>query len=49
MDSKGGRQFQPDRQASRLKSLGQAQALLAIPESVEYVAAGTLIEVEMLV
>ena len=40
--------FRPDRQTSRLKSMGQAQALLTIPEGIDHVAAGSLIEIEAL-
>jgi molybdopterin molybdotransferase len=40
--------FQADRQASRLKVIGQAQALLTIPEGVERIAAGTRVTVASL-
>ena len=47
-DGEGRPRFQPDRQASRLKSMGQARALLTIPEKVDHMAAGTSVEVEVL-
>ena len=48
VNGEGCRLFQPDRQASRLKSIGQAQALLTIPEGIDHMAAGLAVEVEML-
>jgi molybdopterin molybdotransferase len=47
-DGEGRRRFQPDRQSSRLKSVGHAQALLTVPEEVDQMAAGTSVEVEVL-
>ena len=47
-DGEGRRRFEPDRQASRLKSMGHAQALLTIPEEVDHMAAGIAVEVEVL-
>ena len=48
VNSEGCRLFRPDRQASRLKSIGQAQALLTIPEGIDHMAAGLAAEVEVL-
>ena len=48
VDSEGRRLFRPDRQASRLKSIGQAQALLTMPEGTDHMAAGLAAEVEVL-
>ncbi len=47
-DSEGNRLFQPDRQASRLKAMGHARALLTIPEGVASMPAGSAVHVEML-
>lgn len=47
-DKDGRRLFQPDRQTSRLKAMGQAQGLLTIPEDVERIAAGSPVQVELL-
>jgi len=49
IDEDGRCLFQPDRQTSRLKAMGEADALLTIPEGVDRIAAGTLVAVEMLV
>jgi molybdopterin molybdotransferase len=45
-DGTGCGLFRPDRQASRLKSVGHAQALLMIPEGVDHIAAGTFVEIK---
>ena len=45
-DGTGNGLFRPDRQASRLKSMAHAQALLMIPEGVDHMAAGTFVEIE---
>jgi len=45
-DDNGSGLFRPDRQASRLKSMGHAQALLTIPEGCDHLAAGTFVDIE---
>jgi len=45
-DDNGRGLFRPDRQASRLKSIGHAQALLTIPEGCDHLAAGTFVDIE---
>jgi molybdopterin molybdotransferase len=47
-DGEGRRLFEPDRQASRLKAMGYARALLTIPEGVDRMPAGSAVHVEML-
>lgn len=49
IDEDGRCLFQPDRQTSRLKAMGAADALLTIPEGVDHIAAGSSVAIEMLV
>jgi molybdopterin molybdotransferase len=49
IDKEQGLAFQPDHQRSRLKAMAASQALLAIPEGVESIAAGEIAKVEILV
>ena len=49
IDEDGRCLYQPDRQTSRLKAMGDADALLTIPEGVDRIAAGTFVAVEILV
>lgn len=48
-DREGRLDFQPDRQTSRLMAMGNAEALLTIPEGVERISAGTHVTVDLLI
>lgn len=49
IDEDGRCLFQPDRQASRLKAMGDADALLTIPEGIDRIDAGSSVAIEILV